>query len=107
MEHAQHDLFIHAINEKKKAEIVYESFKDNNITRRTVAPMDFGPKAKEKIHTDRYHVWDYDSPSGPHTSSLTAGQIRSIIILEENFDPADFVTWAPNWHISRDWGRLS
>jgi len=107
MEHPDHDIFITALHEQRKVEVTYDSVKDASIVRRTAAPLDFGPKAKEKVPTDRYHIWDYDSPSGAHTSSLKADQIRSITILDETFDPADIVTWALNWHISRDWGRCS
>lgn len=107
MKHRHHEIFIAALHERRKVEVTYDSLKDGSVVRRTAAPMDFGPKAKEKDPTERYHIWDYDSPSGAHTSSLKADQIRSITILDDSFDPADFVTWTPNWHISRDWGHLS
>lgn len=107
MEHPHHDIFLTALHEQRKVEVTYNSLKDESVVRRIAAPMDFGPKAKEKVPTDRYHIWDYDSPSGAHSSSLKADQIRSIAILDETFDPSDFVSWTPNWHVARNWGHLS
>lgn len=107
MKHRHHDIFIEALQTLNKVEVTYTSQKDGSVVSRTAAPIDFGPKAKEKVPTDRYHVWDYDSPSGAHSASLEAGQIHSIAVLDGTFDPADFVKWTPNWHVDRDWGRFS
>jgi hypothetical protein len=107
MKHRHHDIFIEALHAQRKVEMTYDSQKDGTIVSRTAAPMDFGPRANEKVPTDRYHFWDYDSPSGAHTSSLEAGQIHSITILDDTFDPADFVKWTPKWHVDRDWGSYS
>ena len=107
MQHQQHDAFIKAIHAMRKLSIAFYSAKDNCIVTRTVAPMDFGPHARFKDKSDRYHAWDFTSPSGPHTEPLEANQIQSIETLVETFEPSDFVTWAPKWHIPRDWGSLS
>jgi hypothetical protein len=107
MEHSQHDVFIQAIHSKNKLQIVYYSAKDDMDVARDGAPMDFGPHARFHDQDDRYHFWDFTSPSGPHTTPLEAEQIRSIERLDETFDPAEFVTWEPQWHIPRDWGSFS
>jgi len=107
MKHAQHDIFISAIHGKNKLHVIFYSQKDGIQVARVSAPMDFGPKANDASQIDRYHFWDFTSPSGPHTESLEASQIQSISQLDETFDPADFVKWRPNWHIQRDWGRFS
>lgn len=107
MKHRDHDIFISAIHSLNKVRVTFFSHKDGADVTRTCAPMDFGPKAKENPPKDRYHLWDFSSPSGAHTESLEANKIHSILILDEVFDPEDFVTWTPNWHVSRDWGRFS
>jgi hypothetical protein len=115
MKHSQHETFISAIHSRKKLQVVFYSKKDGTYVTRKCAPLDFGPKAKEKIPVDRYHLWDFLSPSGPHTASLEADQIRSISPVEEIFDPGEIVlkireknpTWIPQWHIRRDWGQYS
>ena len=107
MQHPQHALFIQAIQDKKKISITFHSAKDGMDVTRIGAPMDFGPHARFKDKSYRYHVWDFSSPSGPHTEPLEASQIRSISLLADQFDPADFVTWTPKWHVPRNWGQLS
>jgi hypothetical protein len=108
MQHTQHALFIQAINTKNKLSITFHSAKDSADVTRIVAPMDFGPHARFKDKSDRYHVWDFSSPSGPHTEPLEASQIRAMKLLDETFDPASFVKWTPiHWHIQRDWGQFS
>ncbi len=62
-------------------------------------------RAKRK--NDRFHLWDYDSDTRSHTLSLNPEQIIELVILNEHFDPAEFVTWSPNWFISRNWGTFS
>ena len=107
MQHPQHALFIQAIQDKKKISITFHSAKDGMDVTRIGAPMDFGPHARFKDKSYRYHVWDFSSPSGPHTEPLEASQIRSISLLADQFHPADFVTWTPKWHVPRNWGQLS
>lgn len=107
MRHSQHETFLKALHGLHKVRIVFFSNKDKADVTRISAPMDFGPKAKEQPPIDRYHFWDFTNPSNPHTESLEATQIRSIFLLNETFEPADFVKWTPKWHIPRDWGRFS
>ena len=99
--------FINAIHSKNKISVTFYSQKDEGITTRTCAPMDIGPKARVNDGIDRYHMWNYTSPSGPHTVSLTPDQITNIQVLDEKFEPSEFVKWSPSWHISRDWGQFS
>jgi len=30
-----------------------------------------------------------------------------IELLGETFDPANYISWKPNWFIKRDWGNYS
>jgi hypothetical protein len=107
MKHDHHEIFIAAIHGRQKLQVDFYSKKDETNVTRICAPFDFGPKAREKSQVNRYHFWDFFSPSGPHTESLEASQIKSICIIEELFDPGAIVRWVPNWHVQRDWGKYS
>lgn len=99
--------FIAAIHNKKKLEITYYAQKHDAYVTRVCAPMDIGPHQRYPEKGDYYHVWDYDGSKGPHPAPLSKESIKSITVLDESFDPADFVTWNTNWTVSRDWGAYS
>ena len=107
MKHAHHSIFVAAIHSKNKLQVTFYSKKDQMQVTRVSAPMDFGPIAKETLKIDRYHFWDFTSPSAPHTECLEASQIQSISLLDETFDPKYFVSWTPNWQVQRNWGQFS
>lgn len=69
--------------------------------------MDFGPSRRSADQEDRFHIWDYEGSEKPHQIPLKPDQVERIEILDEEFDPADFVAWPPNWIITRDWGQYS
>jgi hypothetical protein len=69
--------------------------------------MDYGPSRRAHQKNDRFHFWDYDSDTANHTLSLNPEQIVSITVLQERFEPGDFVRWRPNWIVSRNWGQYS
>lgn len=101
------DSFIGAIHSKSKVRLTFHSKEDGNALIRTCAPMDYGPSTRAHNKSDRFHFWDYDSDTERHTLSLLPEQVISIEVLPDTFDPAEFVTWAPNWIIKRDWGAYS
>jgi len=104
------EIFVKAIHEKAKVRVTFFSKEDSGHLVRTCAPMDYGPSRRAKNKDDRFHVWDYDSDSGSHVLSLPVEQIKNIEILDETFNPAEFVTWPKNrikWFIARDWGDFS
>src|ERR1039458_7492419 len=108
--HQDHDTFISAIGDRRKAVLRFVSKQDAGLAlTRTCAPRDCGPSRRAKDQSDRYHFWDYDSdsPGGRHTLSLRPEQVLSIGETDECFDPADFVTWDPPyaWFHPRDWGK--
>jgi len=105
--HKDHQVFIDAITSKTVISVRYRSMSDAQMEIRTCAPMDYGPLRRSSDQSDRYHVWDYDGTNGPHVSSLTPDQIDRIAALDQSFDPVEFVKWAPNWIVPRDWGRWS
>jgi predicted DNA-binding transcriptional regulator YafY len=99
--------FTDAIHSKNKVKITYFSKKDKMITTRICAPLDIGLHKGFPDRGDYYHVWDYDGSKKPHYAPLKSDQIRDFEVLDETFDPADFVTWNTDWTISRDWGHYS
>ncbi|MCK4764501.1 MAG: hypothetical protein KAW12_20040 [Candidatus Aminicenantes bacterium] len=99
--------FIQAIHERRKVKLTFFSKEDRGELTRACAPMDYGPSRHSSKKDNRYHLWDYDSDSGSHTLSLPSEQIKNIEILKEQFHPAEFVTWPPNWFVQRNWGKFS
>lgn len=98
--------FVRAIQEKHLVRIGFAAA-DGEYRVRDCAPMDIGPQRRYADKAPRYHLWDYDSPDGPHTLSLLPEQVGEFQVLEATFDPGEFVTWTPNWHVTRDWGVCS
>lgn len=104
------DKFIQAIKDKNKVRVNFYSKEDNDILERICAPMDYGPSRRANNGPDKYHFWDYESDKGPHTLSLLPEQVEVIEVLEERFNPADFIDWSvaeKPWFVKRDWGIYS
>ena len=102
--------FINAIRAKQKIKLTFYSKEDIGVLVRTCAPMDFGPSSRAKEKNNRYHVWDYDSDTGTHVLSLNPEQIASIEVLDEHFEPSNFITWDTQkspWFVTRDWENFS
>jgi hypothetical protein len=100
--------FIQAIHDKRMIELSFRSKEDGGrILVRKCAPMDFGPSRRAREKNDRFHVWDYESDTANHVLSLSPEQVTSITVLNETFEPADFVMWKPDWLIRRNWGMYS
>ena len=103
---SNYDLFINAIKQKKIVNLKFNSYEKGVLSRECV-PFDYGPSNIYHDGQDRYHFSDLDSPSGSHNLSILPSQVLSIQDTNQSFDPADYVTWDPNWFISRDWGKYS
>lgn len=102
--------FIQAIRDRRKVRLFFYSKEDGGNLIRVCAPMDYGPSRRARVKNDRYHLWDYDSDAQRHSLSLNPEQVLSIEVLEDTFDPSEFVTWntkSSPWFISRDWGQYS
>ncbi|MEH6472814.1 MAG: hypothetical protein V7752_16360 [Halopseudomonas sp.] len=99
--------FIQSIHDKIKVSLTFYSKEDGRSLTRLCAPMDFGPSGRGSDTSDKFHFWDYESDVKPHPLSLPPSQIISIVPTDNSFDPSEFVTWQPNWLVSRDWGRFS
>ncbi|MBI5566088.1 MAG: hypothetical protein HY870_14425 [Chloroflexi bacterium] len=90
--------FIQAIHEKHKVRVTFQLEGDRQPFSRVCAPLDFGPGKVD--HSDHLHVWADEGASGGQLLSLKPEQVRRVDILDDEFDPADFV-----WFLSRDWGQ--
>ena len=101
------DKFIAAIHSKSKIRVTFFSKEDRRNIVRLCAPMDFGPSRRAADKSDRFHMWDYESDKKNHTLSLIPNQVVSIDVLDQNFDPAEFITWSTDWFVQRDWGQYS
>jgi len=101
------DIFIQAIYDKKKIRVSFYSKEDKEVIVRICAPMDYGPSRRVTDKSDRFHMWDYESDTEQHTLSLKPEQISDIEVLEETFEPSEFVTWQTDWIVPRDWGQYS
>ena len=104
--------FLQAIHDKQKLKITFYSKEDGRDIERICAPMDFGPSRKIKDGIDRFHIWDYypDQGKKPHPIPLEPRFVRNMIVLDEHFNPSEFITWnvkTSPWHYQRDWGHYS
>lgn len=104
----QHQQFVAAINAKRRMELSFRSKEDGGaILKRICAPMDYGPGKRIRDRTPRYWLWDYTSDTKAHVLGLLDRQIIGMTVLPDVFDPAEFVTWTPDWVLERDWGPYS
>jgi len=101
-----YEIFISAIHGMKYVKIIFDS-KEKGIIERTCIPFDFGPSKRYKDGADRFHFYDLDSPEGKHNLSILEEQLHNLEVLELIFEPKDYVTWTPNWIVTRDWGAYS
>jgi hypothetical protein len=97
------DTFIAAIHARQKLRVTFFSQKDRQVIVRTCAPVDYSPSTHARDQRNRFHFWDYEGHPRAHPLPLRAEYIRSIEPLPETFDPAEFVTWTPDWKVPRDW----
>jgi hypothetical protein len=102
-----YELFLKAIKEKWIIMVKIDSSEKGLIHRKCI-PYDFGPSNRYKDGQNRYHFYDLDSPDGAHNLSILPHQLIELQILDEKFDPKNFVTWKqPKWYVQRDWGEYS
>lgn len=105
--HTKEVTLIEAIAETKLVELTFNSNHKGTLTR-TCVPMDYGPSNRFSSSNElRYHFIDISSEAGPHPLSITEDKIVSLRKLEIDFEPKNWVTWTPSWHIVRDWGIYS
>ncbi len=92
------DRFIQAMHDKHLVRITFYSEADKQTFIRVCAPLDYGPGKVDR--SDHFHVWDYEAVPDGRILSLKPEQVRRVDILDEEFDPNDFM-----WFTARDWGQ--
>lgn len=96
------EIFIQAINDKKIINLTFNANVKWIITRKCI-PFDFWPwKRKLSVNPDRFHFYDLNSPEGKHNLSILPEEVIRMEILNENFNPWNYVNWKPSWFIERD-----
>jgi hypothetical protein len=100
------EIFLQAINEKKKVKIKANT-DERGLIERICIPFDFGPGRIDNFKTNRYHFYDLNSPDGSHILSILPEKLVDIYMLDEEFEPGDYVKWTPKWFVKRDWGNYS
>ena len=100
-------VFLEGIHQKKYLSVDFVAKEDGLLRNRKCVPFDYGKSKKYKDNHDRFHFLDLDSPQGSHTLSILPEQVKRIELVHETFEPSEYVTWSPNWVVSRDWGIYS
>ncbi len=99
--------FINAIHSKNIVRVTFNSKEKGIITRKCI-PFDFAPSSRAKVKVNKFQLYDLDSPSSSHNLAIAVEQLISLEILNEKFDPADYVKWTNiSWLVPRDWGDYS
>lgn len=102
--------FLRAIDNKLKVKVTFNAKEEDKgqITRLCI-PFDFGPSQKVDAidKSEKYHLYDLDSPDGPHNLPLNPDQIVHLEVLNESFNPVDYIKWPPKWIYKRNWGIYS
>ena len=89
--HRDHDIFVRAIKDKKKVELVFLSNTDGSNTEKLCGPMLYSPPAPAG-ESDWYYLWDFEGSSDKRVLGLPPNKIVSMGLTEEAFDPKDFTT---------------
>ncbi len=105
------DQFIQAIHHKKKVRLTFYSDEDEGLLFKKCAPLDCGPDQADTEGDELFYFWDLSIDAKPiRTISLKSGLISDLAVLDESFDPAEFITWDTGgtaWVVPRDWGEYS
>lgn len=101
--------FTDAIRARNMVRIVFRLRDGEPLLDRIFAPLDFGKSRKAFDRVDRFWLWD-EGASDRRPLGLLLRQIEAMEVLDDHFDPSQFVTWdvkSSPWRISRDWGQFS
>jgi len=107
---ADRQVFLDALNGRRRLSVTFFSRKDNRERTRICAPLDIGPLRGAAEPTEHFQLWDLEGRKKPLNIAVLPEDVRSMTALEETFDPASIITWKfkPNaWHVVRDWGEFS
>ena len=108
--HADHPVFLDALAAKRRLSVQFFDRKGHRQLVRVCAPLDLGPLRGAVDVVDHYQFWDLEAKRKPYNLALLEQDIVKMTVLDEAFEPADFITWAfkPGaWRIPRDWAGFS
>lgn len=108
--HADHQVFLSALADKRRLSVRFFSKKDGGERTRICAPLDFGPLRGAAEPIDHYQLWDLEGKRKPLNIVLVADDVREMKLLDESFEPAEIITWKfkpKAWHVQREWGDFS
>ncbi len=108
--HADHALFLGALETKHLVTVTFFHAKEGRERTATCAPLDFGPLRGAQDRRPRYQLWDVGAKRPPFNVTTLPEDLRAITVLETTFDPAEIIRWdfKPNaWSHPRDWGAFS
>jgi len=95
--------FLKAINEKLLVRIVVNSPQKGMMLRKCI-PLDYdGPRQEYQDGLNQYHFYDLDCGDGEHYLSVDSVRLVSLKLLDEQFEPAEYILENSKWKIPRDW----
>ncbi len=92
--------FKQALRSKHQIKVAFHVPAERQTLVRVCAPLDYGPDKVQHDGANHFHVWAYENVNGAQLLSLDPAQVRRLEILDDEFDPTDFM-----WFLSRDWGQ--
>lgn len=102
---SNYEKFLKAIQEKRII-LVKRYTSEKGIIERRCVPYDYAVGKRSKDNIKKYWIWHIETK---HISVANSEDIISIEILDEYFNPADYIKWNPpfGWEIKRNWGIYS
>lgn len=92
---------MYAIRHKNIIVVTFRKTDKGLVSRRCI-PYDFAPNSISSESIPRYQLLDIESTPNDIIGILEEDMI-AIDILDENFEPKEYIKWNPIWHIPREW----
>ena len=90
--HPDHDIFVRAIQDKRKVKLTFFSKEQALNVVRLCAAMYYSRGQTEGDDLDCYYFWDFESAKGKRFLSFPPSQIANMELTEEPFDLVEFFT---------------
>lgn len=89
--HRDHDIFVRAIEEKRKVILVFLSDADGNKAEKLCGPLLYNPPIPGD-ESDCYYFSDFENGAGKLFLGFPSNKIVSMELTEGAFDPKHFTT---------------
>ncbi len=103
--------FKQAILERHKVKVIINRKTKSTPLIATCAPLDFGPSRNSPGGIDQFHFYKYAwKHHAAHNMSIDVDRLIKLTVLDEAFDPAEFIDWDVSekpWLFPRNWGVYS